>query len=196
MSALCHWKAGDKAMKNFTSITMATLALGLGLAYPAFANQTPPAAPPNGATTTASQSPAQPPAQPWVSSCRGAGTERVCDTVQSLVETGTQREVVRIAFAKQKTTGRVGILVKTPLGLRLDTGAMLRINGATTGAIEGLVYSRCLADGCYAEKPLTPADITKITTATTLDVVLLNLQGAPVAISITTTGLANALRGL
>jgi invasion protein IalB len=175
-----------------------TLALGLwlGLATPVWANQTPPT-PVSPAPAPAQPAPAQAqPAQPWVSACRGEAAARVCDTVQSLVETGTQREVVRVAFAKQKSTGRVGILIKTPLGLRLDTGAMLRLNGETRGSIEGLVYSRCLADGCYAEKPLSSADITKIKSARTIDLLLLNLQGGPVAISITTTGLSAALNGL
>jgi invasion protein IalB len=177
-------------MKIMNSARTLALGLLLGLGAPVWANQTP----------LATESPAQPaqpqPAQPWVSACRGEGTARVCDTVQSLVETGTQREVVRVAFAKQKSSGRIGVLIKTPLGLRLDTGAMLRLNGEARGSIEGLVYSRCLADGCYAEKPLSAADITKIRNARSIDVLLLNLQGGPVAISITTTGLASALNGL
>jgi invasion protein IalB len=164
------------------------LALCLSLTSPAFANQTPQAAP-----NTAPQAPQ---ILPWVTSCRGEASARVCDAVQSLVDTSTQREVVRIAFAKQKATGRVGILIKTPLGLRLDTGAMLRLNGATAGSIEGLVYSRCLADGCYAEKPLTAAEVVRIKNARSVDVVLLNLQGGPVSISVTVTGLAAAIDGL
>ena len=167
-----------------------SLSLMLVSTQPALANQ---AAPTPLLTTTSGP---QSQVQPWVSSCRGTGNERVCDTVQSLVETGTQREVVRVAFAKQKTTGRVGILIKTPLGLRLDTGAMLRLNGQTEGSIDGLVYSRCLADGCFAEKPLSAADLTKIKNARTIDILLLNLQGGPVAISITPTGLTAALNGL
>jgi invasion protein IalB len=179
-------------MMRFRLVRPLVLSLCLSSATPVLANQTPqtggsPVAP------AASQMPTQLPAQPWVSNCRGEASARVCDTVQLLVDTATQREVVRIAFAKQKATGRIGILVKTPLGLRLDTGAMLRLNGETTGSIEGLVYSRCLADGCYAEKPLTPAEVTRIKGARTIDIVLLNLQGGPVAIPITITGLASAI---
>jgi invasion protein IalB len=176
-------------MTKTTLWTTLTLALTLVLTHPVMANQTPPSP---AAPAPAPSIPA-PQVQPWVSSCRGEGPARVCDTVQSLVETGTQREVVRIAFAKQKTTGRVGILIKTPLGLRLDTGAMLRLNGETRGSIEGLVYSRCLADGCYAEKPLSAAEINRIKNARSIDILLLNLQGAPATIPITITGLNRAI---
>lgn len=132
----------------------------------------------------------------WAVNCTGEGAERVCDAVQALVDQKDKTERVRLAFARQKTTGKYAVVAKVPLGFRLDSGLMLRLNDSNNKPIEGLTFSRCTPEGCYAEKPLAEADLGKLRTATALQIVFLQLDGKPVIIPMSTKGLKAALDSL
>lgn len=135
--------------------------------------------------------------QAWRSNCRGEGDANICDVTQSLVDQTNGVEAVRVSFARQRSTGRLGLLIKVPLGFRLDTGAMLRINRNDTLSIQGVAFNRCTAaDGCIAEKPLSSSEFNNARAASGLEVVVLNLQGQPVIVPLVVEGLAQALAGL
>lgn len=147
-------------------------------------------------SVSAMQTPADPQAEsprPWTQGCKRIGFEEICEVVQSLVDTGTGEEAIRIAFAKQKSSGRIGLMIKAPLGVRLDTGALLRINGEAVGGIENIVFQRCFADGCIAEKPLTSEEVKRISSADTLQLVVLDLQANPMIIDLAVADLKSAM---
>lgn len=132
-------------------------------------------------------------AKPWTTGCKGTGEAEICDTVQSLIDEANGKEVIRVAIAKQKSTGKTGLLVKVPLGVRLDTGALMQIDGDKAKAIDQIVFSRCLPEGCIGEKPLAAADMDHLKKAQTLDLVFLDLEGKPIVIKVVATGLGAAL---
>lgn len=147
-------------------------------------------------TVSAMQSPEGPQAEPsksWTKGCKRIGSEEICEVVQLLVDKKTGEEAIRIAFAKQKSSGRVGLMIKAPLGVRLDTGALLRINGEAVGGIENIVFQRCFADGCIAEKPLTSEEVKRISSADTLQLVVLDLQANPMIIDLAVADLKFAM---
>ncbi len=132
-------------------------------------------------------------AKPWTSGCKGSGEQEICDAVQSLIDEANQKEVIRVAIARQKTSGKTGLLVKVPLGVRLDTGALMQVDGDQTKAIDKIVFSRCLPEGCIGEKPLGPIDIANLKKAKKLELVFLDLEGKPIVINVVSTGLDTAL---
>ncbi|WP_439486585.1 invasion associated locus B family protein [Blastomonas fulva] len=132
-------------------------------------------------------------AKPWTTGCKGTGEAEICDTVQSLIDEANGKEVIRVAIAKQKSSGKTGLLVKVPLGVRLDTGALMQIDGDQAKGIDKIVFSRCLPEGCIGEKPLAPADIDHLKKAQKLELVFLDLEGKPIVISVVATGLGAAL---
>jgi invasion protein IalB len=132
-------------------------------------------------------------AKPWTSGCKGTGEQEICDAVQSLIDEANGKEVIRVAIARQKTTGKTGLLVKVPLGVRLDTGALVQVDGDQTKAIDKIVFSRCLPEGCIGEKPLGPTEIDNLKKAKKLELVFLDLEGKPIVINVVSTGLGTAL---
>lgn len=152
-----------------------------------------PAAPP--ATPAITPKMAADGAKPWTSGCKGTGEQEICDAVQSLIDEANGKEVIRVAIARQKTTGKTGLLVKVPLGVRLDTGALVQVDGEQAKAIDKIVFSRCLPEGCIGEKPLIAADIDNLKKAKKLELVFLDLEGKPIVINVVPAGLAAALTG-
>lgn len=144
-------------------------------------------------STPAPSTPTANAAKPWTSGCKGTGEAEICDAVQSLVDEANGKEVIRVAIAKQKTTGKTGLLVKVPLGVRLDTGALVQIDGDQAKGIDKIVFSRCLPEGCIGEKPLAAADMANLKKATKLELVFLDLEGKPIVINVVPTGLGTAL---
>ena len=53
-----------------------------------------------------------------------------------VIDEANGKEVIRVAIARQKATGKTGLLVKVPLGVRLDTGALIQVDGDQTKAID------------------------------------------------------------
>ncbi len=148
------------------------------------------------AAQTAPGAGAQGDIKPWTYACRGEGATRICDAVHVLVDKTTQQEAIRIAVAKQVASGRTGVLVKVPLGFRLDSGAMLRLNQQANGNIDAIPFTRCFPDGCYAERPLTAAEVTALTNAKQVEMVVLALDGKPNLVEIDVTGLAANLKSM
>jgi invasion protein IalB len=132
-------------------------------------------------------------AKPWTSGCKGTGEQEICDAVQSLIDEANGKEVIRVAIARQKATGKTGLLVKVPLGVRLDTGALVQVDGDQAKAIDKIIFSRCLPEGCIAEKPLAATDIDHLKKAKKLELVFLDLEGKPIVINVVPTGLGAAL---
>jgi invasion protein IalB len=159
--------------------------------------QTAPAAKPAAPAATPAITPkmAADGAKPWTSGCKGTGEQEICDAVQSLIDEANGKEVIRVAIARQKTTGKTGLLVKVPLGVRLDTGALVQVDGEQAKAIDKIIFSRCLPEGCIGEKPLVAADIDNLKKAKKLELVFLDLEGKPIVINVVPAGLAAALTG-
>lgn len=134
-------------------------------------------------------------AKPWTAGCKGSGEQEICDAVQSLIDEANGKEVIRVAIARQKTSGKTGLLVKVPLGVRLDTGALVQVDGDQTKAIDKIIFSRCLPEGCIGEKPLGPTEIANLKKAKKLELVFLDLEGKPIVINVVSTGLDAALTG-
>ena len=132
----------------------------------------------------------------WTTQCNGSGKAQICDAVQVMIDPTTKVERVRVGFARQKTSGLYGVQARTPLGFRLDTGAMLRFNGIANSGISGIVFNRCITEGCFAEKPLTAQEVASLGAAKQIDLIFLDLAGKPVTVPLSVKGLQEALRKL
>ncbi len=129
----------------------------------------------------------------WNTGCSGEAAAKVCDAVQSLVDNASHEERIRVGVAKQKATGAYGVQIKTPLGLRLDSGAVLRFSEVTGDAIVDIKFNRCLADGCYAERPLSAAEYAKVRAAGKMELIVLDLASKPIIVGLSVKGLKAAL---
>lgn len=173
--------------------TLAMMASAMLVSAPLAAQTAAPAAPATPAVQAVTPKQAADGAKPWTSGCKGTGEAEICDTVQSLIDEANGKEVIRVAIARQKSSGKTGLLVKVPLGVRLDTGALIQIDGDQAKGIDKIVFSRCLPEGCIGEKPLVAADIDHLKKAQKLELVFLDLEGKPIVISVVATGLGAAL---
>lgn len=179
---------------HFLLRTAAVFAPTLLMTAPLVAQTATPApAPAAPATQAIAPKPGVNGAKPWTTGCKGTGEAEICDAVQSLIDEANGKEVIRVAIARQKSTGKTGLLVKVPLGVRLDTGALVQIDGDQAKGIDKIVFSRCLPEGCIGEKALAPADMDHLKKAQKLELVFLDLEGKPIVISVVSTGLGAAL---
>lgn len=184
-----------RTLDRIVAVALAAILIGAPLA----AQTAKPADPKQTSAQTSAQNSTKPMAdgvKPWTNGCKGTGETEICDTVQSLMDEANGKEVIRIAIARQKATGKTGLLVKVPLGVRLDTGALLQIDGDQAKGIDKIVFSRCLPEGCIGEKPLLAADMDHLKKAQKLELVFLDLEGKPIVITIVATGLDAALTAL
>lgn len=174
----------------FTKVTSILVAGAAALSNPALASQP---APPRAAAAT---EPARPPRASqgdWSLGCEGTDGKRICDAVQSLADQKTNAEVTRMSLFFDRSTKKHGAQVKVPLGVRLDSGAALQLNDSKTDLIEGLRFTRCMPDGCYAEKWLDAGEVARLRAATGLNLIVADLEGQLKIFPHSSKGLATAI---
>lgn len=127
----------------------------------------------------------------WTVDCRIADGQRLCVLLQSQGNSQTGQRVFAIELRAPKN-GRAEGTVLFPFGMKLENGAVLRLDDKDLG--QGLRFSTCMAQGCLLpiSFPTIATDAMKAGKA--LTVAALNLSNnEPVSFNVSLGGFAAAL---
>jgi len=127
----------------------------------------------------------------WTVDCRMVQERKSCRLSQAQGNGQTRQTVFAIDLDATPQGGNTTGTVLMPLGVKLDAGAILRLDDKAMG--QGLRYSACVAQGCIAPLTLPAASIDQIRKAQNLSVASLNLANdEPVVFRISLKGFAAA----
>lgn len=127
----------------------------------------------------------------WVVECRVADSGQTCDMTQRVIDGRTQMQLVRF-----RITGRQPAQVKVlvPLGAWLDPGVGIRFDSKDEPFL--FSYSKCLADGCLADGPLTPELLTALKSAQQGTILVADRNHKVVGVPFSAMGFGEALAAL
>jgi len=131
----------------------------------------------------------------WQIVCRppppGASSE-VCAIVQSV--TAEDRNNVGLTVYFQKfSDGNQVLRVFAPLGVLLPRGLGLQIDGQEVG---NLPFLRCLSLACFAQVPVDPTLVDKLSTGKSAIFIIFQTEEAGIGIPISLSGFSDALAKL
>ena len=89
-----------------------------------------------------------------------------CALVQSIIDTGTHKPMLRLSFARSAVDNSVTASVLLPLGVDLAEGASLHFG---TQQIL-LPFRMCVTEGCLARRAMTSEDLHQLARAENLNV--------------------------
>ncbi len=168
-----------RSMHAATMMVAALLWLG-----PALAAETPP--PPASA----------PAPQPgWTSACEAPSraTPLDCQIEQRAVLASSGQLVAAVTIRVPGATRKPLVMVRLPLGLSLEGGVTLAVDGAGAGS---LPLQTCDASGCYAGAPLPATLLSAMRSGSSLDVVFTGLDKRPIKLGLPLSGFAAAFDGI
>lgn len=126
----------------------------------------------------------------WTVDCRILNGQRLCVLSQSQGNSQTGQRVFAIELRTPKD-GRAEGTILVPFGMKLDNGAVLRLDDKDLG--QGLRFSTCLAQGCLLPISFPAVATNAMKTGKTLTVAALNLSTSePVSFNVSLSGFAAA----
>ena len=158
-----------------TVVAMAAAALWLG---PALAAESPPA-------------PTPAPQPGWASACEAPNRTAPldCRIEQRAVLASSGQLVAAVTIRVPGATRKPVMMVRLPLGLSLEGGVTLAVDGAGAGS---LPLQTCDASGCYAGAPLPAPLLAAMRGGNSLDVVFTGLDKRPIKLGMPLTGFTAA----
>ncbi|MCX5512302.1 invasion-associated locus B family protein [Kaistia algarum] len=162
------------------AMLVASLAIGAGAALAE-----------DGAVPTLGGADAASPPPGWVSACSAPSRDGPleCRMEQRAVLKQTGQLVASVTIRVPADTKKPVLLVRVPLGLSLEAGVTLDVDGAKG---RSLPLQTCDAGGCYAGSPL-PADfLAALQKGNTLDLIFQNLDKAPIKLQMPLAGFSDA----
>lgn len=127
----------------------------------------------------------------WTVDCRVANERKVCRLSQAQGNGQTRQTVFAIDLDVPRDNN-LGGTVLMPLGVKLDAGAIVRLDDKPFG--QGLRYSACAAQGCIAPLTVPAASVDALRKAQNLSIASLNLSNnEPVVFRISMKGFSAAL---
>lgn len=127
----------------------------------------------------------------WAASCVSAARAAApdCEVTQRAVLSGSGQLVASVTIRVPADTRRPVIMIRLPLGLSLEGGVTIDVDGAGG---RSLPLQTCDPGGCYAGAPL-PSDLAAAMVAgKTLDLVFSGLDKTPVRVALPLGGFASA----
>ncbi|WFR96765.1 invasion associated locus B family protein [Rhizobium tumorigenes] len=162
---------------------LSALALVIGAAAPAFA-QDAPAAPADGA--------AQTPRLGWYKTCAKQDDNDIC-IVQNLIMANSGQLVTAIGLISiDGKVNRKILQISVPTARLIGPGITMQIDGGKGQKVD---YAVCLPDKCTAEIPLTDATIASLKKGTDVTFTSINFRRAPNPIKVSLTGFGAAYDG-
>jgi invasion protein IalB len=126
----------------------------------------------------------------WTVDCRLADGRKVCRLSQAQGNSQTGRRVFAIELDAPRN-GRAEGTVLMPLGVKLDAGAIMKLDDKTFG--QGLRFSVCASQGCIAAVTLPAAGLDSMRKSQNLTIASLGLSNnEPVVFKISLKGFAAA----
>lgn len=127
----------------------------------------------------------------WTVECRITDGRKLCALAQSQGNTQTNQRVFAIEL-RPPQDGRTEGTILMPFGMKLDNGAVLRLDDKDLG--QGLRFSTCYPQGCLLPISFPTVATDAMKTGKTLTAAALNLSnGDPIAFNISLNGFAAAL---
>jgi invasion protein IalB len=127
----------------------------------------------------------------WTVNCRLVDGQKHCLLMQTQGNSQTKQRLFEIGLQAPRD-GKVEGTVLMPFGLKLDSGALLKLDEKDFGA--GLRFSTCVPQGCLLPLSWQAPSIDAMKKAKTLTVASLNLNnGEVVAFKISLEGFAPAV---
>lgn len=127
----------------------------------------------------------------WIVQCTKAVDVPPCEIAQAATSKSTGEQIMRIAFAYRGSGERYAVQIRLPLGIRLAQAPLLRIDENTD--LDGYGFTRCDAGGCYIERLLGTAEITRLRAAKTGVLAVRGSDGKPMVLPLSFNGFAEAL---
>lgn len=167
---------------NTMRAALSALALVIGAAAPAFA-QDAPAAPVDGAQT---------PRLGWYKTCAKQDDNDIC-IVQNLIMANSGQLVTAIGLISiDGKVNRKILQISVPTARLIAPGITMQIDGGKGQKVD---YAVCLPDKCTAEIPLTDATITALKKGTDVTFTSINFRRAPNPIKVSLSGFGAAYDG-
>ncbi|MGA1804313.1 invasion associated locus B family protein [Rhizobium sp. HT1-10] len=167
---------------NTMRAALSALALVIGAAAPAFA-QDAPAAPADGAQT---------PRLGWYKTCAKQDDNDIC-IVQNLIMANSGQLVTAIGLISiDGKVNRKILQISVPTARLIAPGITMQIDGGKGQKVD---YAVCLPDKCTAEIPLTDATITALKKGTDVTFTSINFRRAPNPIKVSLSGFGAAYDG-
>lgn len=127
----------------------------------------------------------------WTLDCRINEGQKFCALAQSQGNSQTNQRVFAIELRTPRNGQTTGTILM-PFGLKLDNGAVLRLDDKNLG--QGLRFSTCMPAGCLLPISFPTVATDAMKTAKTLTVAALNLSnGDPALFNVSLNGFAAAL---
>jgi len=127
----------------------------------------------------------------WTIDCRLSETGKVCRLSQAQGNSQTGRRVFAIELDAPRN-GRAEGTVLMPLGVKLDAGAIVKLDDKNLG--QGLRFSACAQQGCIASITLPTASIDAMRKAQALSIASLGLaNNEPIVFKISLKGFSAAI---
>lgn len=127
----------------------------------------------------------------WTVDCRIADGRKLCALAQSQGNSQTNQRVFAIEL-RPPQDGRAEGTILMPFGLKLDNGAVLRLDDKDLG--QGLRFSTCFPQGCLLPISFPTVATDAMKTGKTLTVAALNLSsGEPTSFNVSLAGFSAAL---
>lgn len=129
----------------------------------------------------------------WVKICNTdpQAQKEVCLITQEL-RTDSGQFLASVAIRETPGEQRRSLLVSVPVGMLLQPGAQLQVDGAEAQTAR---YSICFPNACYAELAIDSAYIKKLKAGRTLQITTMNQQARPVRFDMSLIGFTAAYEG-
>lgn len=129
----------------------------------------------------------------WVKICNTdpQAQKEVCLITQEL-RTDSGQFLASVAIRETPGEQRRSLLVSVPVGMLLQPGAQLQVDGAEAQTAR---YSICFPNACYAELAIDSAYINKLKAGRTLQITTMNQQARPVRFDMSLIGFTAAYEG-
>ena len=169
---------------NTIRAALSALALTMGAAVPAFA-QDAPTTPTDGAAAPA-------PRLGWYKTCAKQDDNDIC-IVQNLIMANSGQLVTAVGLISiDGKVNRKILQISVPTARLIGPGITMQIDGGKGQKVD---YAVCLPDKCTAEIPLTDAAIAALKKGTDVTFTSINFRRAPNPIKISLTGFGAAYDG-
>lgn len=127
----------------------------------------------------------------WSTDCRAEARSGPlnCRMEQRIVVAKTGQLVGMVSIRVPSETREPVAMIQAPLGLSLDAGIALDVDGET---VETLPLQTCDAGGCYAGSAVKPELLSALSRGTTLTLIVQNLDKQPIKLPLSLSGFAAA----
>lgn len=130
----------------------------------------------------------------WVVRCVTRQGLPPCDALQSAKSNDSGEQVMQISLAYAGKEDRYGAQIMLPLGILIQGGILVRLGEKTD--IGDFKFTRCEAQGCFAERMMTAKDMQPFLTSGKGIVAVMGRDGKALVVPVSLKGVAEAVKAM